>query len=762
VFVDERANIPPDIVSNAREGDAAAQLVMGKFYFETASIENNRRIAFEWITLSAKQGNMEAQFRLADLYILGQGTSKCFSDAYQWYTKAAIQGYKKALIRLHNLYHDDIKMHCRGQIDANKPQHLAKPGRLQRFETVLNCTIGYYTGQFKHYQSSKQGDCGVQLNLAFLYQHGYGVKKCIKWAFEYYTKAAEQGSTDAQYNLGYLFQKHTNIKFNYRQAFKWFTQSAQGGNIAAQRSLGYFCLKGLATDIDYDVALFWYNKAAEAGDSGAQVTLGKLYRKGDCVKQDLSMAVEWYSLAARQGNIVAQNCLSQLHQRGRLNDITPEQEISEYVTEESMKSKLCTKLSIDVSERDDSPNFKQLTELARCALIGDGRAMYEIGLKYLKGDGDFTQDQDTGAKWIKNAANAKYKLAQSIIADLYNKGDSIEQDYFKATIWYKTLAKKKDSTAQCNVGMMYNKGHGVREDSLEASKWFTWATDQGNNDAQFNLGMLRLKGRGLRKDNKEAIEWLFKSMYQKNNHACCTVGDIYLKGKNGEEKSVEKGLKLLEFAAKNGSVTAQVELGGLYSNTENEYHDLSKSIIYYFMAVDSGDITAPYTLATIYLYGNSTPKDYIKIYSLFKQSKDKGMLSAQGVFKTPISVLSSIKDYSEILDMFIEVTNRDIADFDYNIGSLYEHGVQRYRTSIFDTNYTSAIELYQSASNKGDSRADYRLGMMHECGKHFERNIVIAIKYYNIASINGNTDASYRIACIYVNGCGVTQDLLRA
>jgi TPR repeat protein len=594
VFVDERANIPPDIVSNAREGDAAAQLVMGKFYFETASIENNRRIAFEWITLSAKQGNMEAQFRLADLYILGQGTSKCFSDAYQWYTKAAIQGYKKALIRLHNLYHDDIKMHCRGQIDANKPQHLAKPGRLQRFETVLNCTIGYYTGQFKHYQSSKQGDCGVQLNLAFLYQHGYGVKKCIKWAFEYYTKAAEQGSTDAQYNLGYLFQK-----LNYRQAFKWFTQSAQGGNIAAQRSLAYFYLKGLATDIDYDIALFWYNKAAEAGDSGAQVILGKLYRKGDCVKQDLLMAAKWYSLAARQGNIVAQNCLSQLHQRGILNNIQLEEDILEYVTEDSMNSRLVTKLSIDVSKQSDSPNFKQLNELARCALIGDGRAMYEIGLKYLNGDDDFTQEQDVGAKWIKNAANAKYKLAQSMMADLYNKGDSIEQDYFKATIWYKTLAKKKDSTTQFNVGIMYNEGHGVRKDPLEASKWFTWAADQGNSDAQYNLGSLRLYGSGLRKNEEEALERLFKSTCQKNIYACYTVGDIYWKGKYGKKKSVERGLKLLEFAAKNGSINAQSCLGICYSDTNNEYHNLSKSIMYYTMAVDSGDKEAPHTLATI-------------------------------------------------------------------------------------------------------------------------------------------------------------------
>jgi TPR repeat protein len=353
-------------------------------------------------------------------------------------------------------------------------------------------------------------------------------------------------------------------------------------------------------------------------------------------------------------------------------------------------------------------------------------------------------------------------LAQSMIADLYKKGDSIEQDYYKAVIWYKTPAKQKDSTAQCNVGIMYNKGHGVRKDPLEASKWFTWAADQENSGAQYNLGILRLDGRGLCKDDEEAIEWLFKSAYQKNIEACYKVGEIYLDGKYGVERSAKRGLKLLEFAAKNGAIESRLKLGKYYSDTKNEYHNLSKSVEYYAIAVDLGDMNTPYTLALMYLYGNDTPKDYIKLYSLFKQSKDKGSLDAQGVFKTPISKSSSIKDYSEILNMFIEVTNSGIDDLHYNIENLYEYGVQIDGKYTFGSDHASAVEWYQAASNKDDSRAEYRRGVMHECGKHFKRDISTAITYYNKASINEDTDAIYRLACMYTNGYGVTQDLLRA
>lgn len=258
----------------------------------------------------------------------------------------------------------------------------------------------------------------------------------------------------------------------------------------------------MATDIDYDVALSWYTKAAEAGDSVSQVTLGKLYRKGDCIKQDLPMAVKWYTIAAQQGSITAQDCLSQLQQRGMLNNIDLEEDILEFFREVSMNSRLCTKLSNNVSKLGDLPNFKQLTELGQRTLIGDGQAMYEIGLRYLNGDKELNQDQDTGIAWIKNAANAKHKEAQVMIADLYKKGDLIEQDYCSASIWYKKLAKQKDANAQCNVGILYNEGLGVRHDPLEASKWFIWAADQGNSDATYNLYKFRLEGRALRQDKR--------------------------------------------------------------------------------------------------------------------------------------------------------------------------------------------------------------------------------------------------------------------
>jgi hypothetical protein len=122
---------------------------------------------------------MEAQFKLGDLYTLGHGTTRSIPDAYKWYTKSAIQGYKKALIRLHNLYQEDIKMHCRGQINSEEEEWTSKKFkeynkirelneyRLEKKNAILNGAIDYYTSQFKHYQSSNQEDPAAQLHMAF-------------------------------------------------------------------------------------------------------------------------------------------------------------------------------------------------------------------------------------------------------------------------------------------------------------------------------------------------------------------------------------------------------------------------------------------------------------------------------------------------------------------------------------------------------------------------------------------------------------------
>jgi TPR repeat protein len=756
----------------AENGDDAAQLGLGKAYFNAYYIENNCFNAFKWIELSADQGNMEAQFRLADLYALGLGCLQSHTNAYRWYTKAAIQGYKKALIRIHNLYKADEMVHCRGILndDENelddeefKETHNIRElneYRLEQSKRILNHAMDYYSNLFTLQKSAGKINATNQQTMAFLYQHGYGTKKYTRWAIELYTKAAEQGLVDAQYNLGCLYQQNTGIKFNYQKAYKWYLASAEGGNIAAQNQLAYFYQKGLGTDMNYEAAFYWYTKAGDAGHSNAQLTLGKLYRKGEHVNQDDGEAIKWYMLAAQQGNIVAQNCLYQLYQHGRGFDHAVGADFPEYLWVSSKMNSLNAKLHMDVSKLGESQDIHAIQKLSQCALVGDGNAMYQIGLKYYHGH-HFPQNKDTGLGWIKNAANSGIEVAKLMLIKMYETGDTVEQNYYKASAWCKSGINLRQDKAQYNLGMLYEHGLGVRKDSLEASRWFTLSAQQKNGDAQYQLGTLRYDGRGLRQNFDEAIEWFTLSAKNGNTQSCFKLGTIHLEDKHVKQ-DIPKALQFYVHASRRGETNAQYELAKLYENGNYFEKNIEKSRQYYTMCEQDNPIFQ-YEMALRYLEGGVVKQDFLKAFNLLKQAADQKYYLAENLFKTPI-IYDNNCDCTKLVKAFIIASKINNAAVEFNIGNMYECGIlDRYKTSVhLDKDYANATRWYSIAANKGDSRAQFRLGIMHEIGNGVAKNLETALMYYTMAYENRNSSATCRLAYMYLNGSGVPPDTTRA
>ncbi|KAI8880317.1 HCP-like protein [Backusella circina FSU 941] len=772
IKIDYKAlSVDPDILTKAWNGDAISQLLLGKAYFSAVYTKDNCINAFKWIHRSAEQGNMEAQLRLADLFALGQGTSKSDTDAYKWYTKSALQGYKKALIRIHNLYQQDKKMHCRGELNSaestdrclqrnNNIRELYEY-RLRKNESILNHTIDYYTEQFNMLTSGNQGDPNVLLQLGFLYQHGYGVKKCIILAIRLYTEAAKLGNRDAQYHLGYLYENDTDIKFNYYFALRWYRASAARGNIAAQNALGYFYEKGLATELNHEGAIYWYTKAAKSGHSDAQLTLGKIYRKGEYVEQELSQVIKWYTLAASQGNGVAQNCLNQLHQHGKTSLFSGVETGIGYVGEQQIKPTLRSKLQDDIEKLNSLPHIKQLKKLAGHALRTDGNAMYAIGMKYYHGQ-DFTQNKDIGFQWIKKAGKAGLEEAELKLAEMYkNGGDVVDQDYHESSIWTTKVVLKKSSEAQCNLGLLYLSGEGVREDPLEASKWFTKSADQGNTEGYYQFGLLRLYGSGVRKDEEEAIEWLYKSASSGNTNALHLLGEFY---ENGEyiDKVVCRAIKLYEYSANNGNTKSQIVLAEIYEQGDLVDQNQPKAEKYYQLAKDSLNSYQVYGLAIKYFNGVFGNSNYVKALELFKRIADEDPSSDCNIFQTPISERYHSMDFTKLVDMLISASERGEEGICYNIGYLFESGASSFGEILFDPSYTDAIHWYSIAATNGDSRAKYKLGVIYEEGKDVEVDLTVAYNYYSDAYENGNSDAAYKLALMYLNEKYVTQDLIKA
>jgi TPR repeat protein len=292
---------------------------------------------------------------------------------------------------------------------------------------------------------------------------------------------------------------------------------------------------------------------------------------------------------------------------------------------------------------------------------------------------------------------------------------------------------------------MYNIGLGVRKDSLEASKWFIWAAEQGGSNAQFYLSQFRFDGVTLHEDEKEGLDWLNKPVRQRNVKACYTPCILYFEGRRGIEEDRKSGLVLLKFAVENGFLHAQLVMANRYQKGDGAQKNLQKCINCYEMACDAGSGKAHYKLAVI----------YFQKWSFFK---------ARTSFVAKRPHVQNAADYSETVKIFIYITENNINDLHYLIGYHYDPGTiaPYWDKGSFDRIYTKAIKWYLAASNNGDSRANYRLGMMHEYGKGVDKNLDKAIHYYQMGALKENSDAGYRLACFYLKGYGVTRDFLKA
>jgi hypothetical protein len=75
-------------------------------------------------------------------------------------------------------------------------------------------------------------------------------------------------------------------------------------------------------------------------------------------------------------------------------------------------------------------------------------------------------------------------------------------------------AKAGDAQAQMALAQMYDKGNGVEQSDAEAFKWWLKAAEQGTPIAQHNVGVAYLSGVGVAQDKDKALRWLTKAADQ--------------------------------------------------------------------------------------------------------------------------------------------------------------------------------------------------------------------------------------------------------
>jgi hypothetical protein len=145
-----------------------------------------------------------------------------------------------------------------------------------------------------------------------------------------------------------------------------------------------------------------------------------------------------------------------------------------------------------------------IQELKGKADKGNAQAMFELGLRYHKGDG-VEKDDKAALEWHQKAAAKDHTKSEVQLGYLHAHGFGTKLDFVEAAKWYRKAAAKGDTTAQHNMGLQSMQGKGVKKDVEQAAQWFQLAAAQGHTRAQFNLGQLYEEGNGVKKDADTAL-----------------------------------------------------------------------------------------------------------------------------------------------------------------------------------------------------------------------------------------------------------------
>ena len=87
---------------------------------------------------------------------------------------------------------------------------------------------------------------------------------------------------------------------------------------------------------------------------------------------------------------------------------------------------------------------------------------------------------DRGLTLCKEAATAGDAEAQTLVGDIYFRGDAVKGDHKEARRWYEMAAAQKQAQASLKLGEMYAKGDGGRSDKKKAVELWKAAEAAGN------------------------------------------------------------------------------------------------------------------------------------------------------------------------------------------------------------------------------------------------------------------------------------------
>lgn len=153
--------------------------------------------------------------------------------------------------------------------------------------------------------------------------------------------------------------------------------------------------------------------------------------------------------------------------------------------------------------------LSELEQLRKSAEAGESAAQFELGNRYLYGEG-VVADDFAAARWFRDAAEQGNNNAQYNLGVMYMQGQGVIADLAQAIDWFLKAANQGDAPAQFTMATLYANGRGVPQDPLQAHMWFTLAASGGHRAAAANVVLYQemLSDRQIVEAQRLATAWI--------------------------------------------------------------------------------------------------------------------------------------------------------------------------------------------------------------------------------------------------------------
>jgi len=301
--------------------------------------------------------------------------------------------------------------------------------------------------------------------LCFSYIDGTGVDKNLytakQWCEDAYTSTNESDiqklMAEEIGNIYFLQNNFKDAKVWYTKAMNTFSTKAEKAKFSHKIAEKYFDAK------HYTTSAYWYKIAVDNGDKDAMFRLAYSYG----ARKNYTAAIKWYKKSQEYSS-----WNGTMYNLGNAYSSNKQYKNAIYWYKKAIKS-------------------------------GYKDAYFSLAYAY-----DILGNTKNAIKWYKKSANTNGEVvAMYNLGILYNN----QRDYSKAKYWYEKASKKGYASAIGNLAVMYDNGDGVVEDNYKAFNLYLRAAKLGNKIAMNNLATMYETGSGTYQDYYQAQVWRQKA-----------------------------------------------------------------------------------------------------------------------------------------------------------------------------------------------------------------------------------------------------------